>query len=374
MTVRHYLDWNATAPLRAEALAALQAALAEPGNPSSVHASGRAARRRVEDARVAVAALVGGDPERLVFTGGGTEANNLAILGQRAPHILVGGMEHDAVLAAGHSAGVPVRRIRATRDGIVDLDHLADLLRDAPAGTLVAVMLANNETGAIQPVRAVADLVHAAGGVLHCDAVQAAGKIEVDTVALAVDTLALSAHKIGGPQGVGALLVPGSIDLLPVLRGGGQERGLRAGTENVAGIAAFGAAAAAALAGLSGQAAVMALRDRLQAAMVAAAPEAVVHAANVARLPNTLCIALPGVPAETQVMAMDLAGIAVSAGSACSSGKVRPSHVLTAMGWPEAAAREAIRLSLGWSTDEVAVATAADAYAALAARRRSRAA
>jgi cysteine desulfurase len=374
MTARHYLDWNATAPLRPEALAALQAALAETGNPSSVHASGRSARRRVEDARIAVAALAGGDPERLVFTGGGTEANNLAILGQRAPHILVSGIEHDAVLSAAHSAGVPVRRIRATRDGIVDLDHLTELLCDAPTGTLVAVMLANNETGAIQPVSAVADMVHAAGGVLHCDAVQAAGKIGISAASLAADTVALSAHKIGGPQGVGALLVSGPIDLLPVLRGGGQERGLRAGTENVAGIAAFGAAATAALAGLSGQAGVMALRDHLQAAMVAVAPEAVVHAANVSRLPNTLCIALPGALAETQVMAMDLAGIAVSAGSACSSGKVRPSHVLTAMGWPEPAAREAIRLSLGWSTDEAAVAAAADAYAALAARRRSRAA
>lgn len=370
MTVRHYLDWNATAPLRAEALAALQEALLEPGNPSSVHASGRAARRRVEDARLAVAALAGGDPERLIFTGGGTEANNLAILGQRAPHILVGGIEHDAVLAAAHSTGVPVRRIRATRDGIVDMDHLAELLREAPAGTLVAVMLANNETGAIQPVRAVADMVHAAGDVLHCDAVQAAGKIAVEAAALGADTLALSAHKIGGPQGVGALLVPGPVDLLPLLRGGGQERGLRAGTENVAGIAAFGAAAKAALDGLPAQANVAALRDRLQAALLAAVPEALVHAAAVPRLPNTLCIALAGAPAETQVMAMDLAGVAVSAGSACSSGKVRPSHVLTAMGWPEAAAREAIRLSLGWSTDMAAVDAATGAYAALAARRR----
>lgn len=374
MTARHYLDWNATAPLRTEALLALQAALGEPGNPSSVHASGRAARRRVEEARAAVAVLVGGDPERLIFTGGGTEANNLAILGQRPPQVLVSGIEHDAVLAAAHSVGVPARRIRATRDGIVDLDDLAALLHEAPGGTLVAVMLANNETGAIQPIRAVADMVHAAGGILHCDAVQAVGKIPVDAAALGADTLAFSAHKIGGTQGVGAVLVAGSVDLLPLLRGGGQERGLRAGTENVAGIAAFGAAAEAARDGMTAQGSVAALRDQLQEAMLAAVPEAVVHAAKVPRLPNTLCIALPGVPAETQVMAMDLAGVAVSAGSACSSGKVRPSHVLTAMGWPETAAREAIRLSLGWSTEDAAVAAAAGAYAALAQRRRNRAA
>jgi len=341
-----YLDYNATAPLRPEALAAMAAALAETGNASSVHRFGRRARKRVEDAREAVAALVGAASAAVVFTSGGTEANNLALAGAGRERLLVSDIEHDSILAAAPAA----ERIPVGPDGVVRLDALAALLQADRRPALVAVMLANNETGVEQPLAELALLAHAHGALVHADAVQAAGKIRIDFAALGADLMALSAHKLGGPQGVGALLVRDGLAVSPQLRGGGQERGLRAGTENVAGIAGFGAAAAAARRGLPGYARLAALRGRLEEGIRALSPGTHFFGREGPRLANTACFTMPGVASETQLIALDLAGIGVSAGSACSSGKVRASHVLRAMGASEAEASCAIRVSLGWLT------------------------
>jgi cysteine desulfurase len=333
-----YLDHNATTPVRPAAAASVAAALARPGNPSSVHAAGRAARLQLERAREQVAALVGASPEEVVFTGGGTEANNLALRGTGRP-VVVSAIEHDSVLAAVEAPRVaPV-----TPSGTVDLAALAAAM---PEGALVALMLANNETGVIQPVAEAAALVHARGGLLHVDAAQAAGKIPIDMRALGADFMTLSAHKLGGPQGVGALVA--RADLASQQRGGGQERGRRAGTENLPGIAGFGAAAA----DLDDYGRLAALRDAVEAAL---ASEAVFFGREAPRLPTTTCLALPGVPSETQVIALDLAGVMVSAGAACSSGKVRPSHVLGAMGVGAELAASAIRVSFGWTSSEADV-------------------
>ena len=365
-----YLDWNATAPLRPEARAAAIEALDLGGNPSSVHRAGRAARRMVEQARAQVAALAGVAPEQVAFTSGGTEANALALGGFPARRLIVSAIEHDLVLANAPGAA----RIRVTREGVADLASLETQLARDKSPALVSLMLANNETGAIQPVTEAAKLAHAHGALFHCDAIQAAGKLPLDLRFLGCDLMTLSAHKLGGPQGVGALIVAAGIEIVPLFRGGGQERGRRAGTENLAGIAGFGAACAASLSGLSDFSRVAGLRDRAQARLEEIAPDAVAFAKDVPRLSNTLCIAMPGVPASTQVMALDLAGIMVSAGSACSSGKVRRSHVLEAMGAPETLSECAIRISLGWSTTESQIDRLAEAWGALYARCRASAA
>lgn len=338
-----YLDYNATAPLRPAARDAITEALAEGGNPSSIHGPGRAARRRVEEARETVAALAGVPPDAVVFTSGGTEANVLALSGS-GRRVVASAVEHDSVLA-GAGATVP-----CTAEGTVDLAALERLLTADPAPALVSIMAVNNETGVIQPVAAAADLAHRHGAWLHCDAVQAAGRIPLAPLAAGADLVSLSAHKLGGPAGVGALILGDGVALAPLLRGGGQERRRRAGTENVAGIAGFGAAAAAAGRELAAAAALAALRDRLEAELRAACPAVRVFGAAATRVANTSCLSMPGVPAETQVMGFDLAGIAVSAGAACSSGKVGASHVLAAMGVPDAEARTAIRVSLGWDS------------------------
>ena len=337
-----YLDYNATAPVRPQAAAAVAEALDACGNASSVHGFGRAARRIVEAAREAVAALVGADPAGVVFTGGGTEANNQAIAG--GGRTVVSAIEHESVLAAAPGA----RRVSVNAAGVVDLDDLEDALAGRPA--LVSVMLANNETGVIQPLAEASALAHAAGALVHCDAVQGAGKIPVDMGALGIDLMTLSAHKLGGPQGVGALVVSDYLELQPLLRGGGQERRRRAGTENVPGIAGFGVAARLAKENLTVEARRLTeLRDRLEAGVTVIAPDCIIHGGAAPRLPNTACIGLAGVKGEVQVMALDLAGVAVSSGAACSSGKVTPSHVLGAMG----AANDdcAIRVSLGWASE-----------------------
>ncbi|MDA9431197.1 cysteine desulfurase family protein [Bradyrhizobium sp. CCBAU 51627] len=358
MPDRVYLDWNATAPLRAEARAAMLAAYELIGNPSSVHAEGRKARRLVENGRAALAGAVGTLPRNVVFTSSGTEANALALSpGLRGPsggpvrRLLVSAVEHASVLAGGRFLAESIRQIRVTRSGVVDLDHLRDLLADGPPA-LVSIMAANNETGALQPVAEAAQIVHEAGGLVHVDAIQALGKIEFNINAVGADLATFSAHKIGGPKGVGALVVAeGLAGLEPVLRGGGQELGRRAGTENVAGIAGFGAAVKAALQALPEDAKRMAnLRDRLGKGIQAIA-RAIVFADDVERLPNTVLFTAPGLKAETAVIGFDLEGIAVSSGSACSSGKVQPSHVLAAMGFDAALAQGAVRLSLGWSTE-----------------------
>lgn len=348
MTGFVYLDYNATAPVRPEAAAAVVEALARTGNPSSVHKAGRAARAAVEQARARVAALVGAKPTEVVFTSGGSEANMAALTRSGAARLIVSAVEHDSVTETAAASGLPVQTVPVDGDGIVDLAALERLLADAPrdGGTLVSLMLANNETGVIEPVAEAASIARRLGARLHCDAVQAAGKIPFDFNDLDADYLSLSAHKLGGPQGIGALVVREICALAPLVRGGGQEQGRRSGTENVPGIVGFGVAAE--LAGLPEGAA--ALRDAWETRVRAAAPEAIILSAGAARLPNTSCVALAGIGSETQVMALDLAGIGVSAGSACSSGKVKASRVLAAMGCGEDIAGSAIRVSLGWAT------------------------
>jgi len=352
-----YMDYNATAPVRPEAVAAVAEALQVTGNASSVHGFGRHARRILEDAREAVAALVGAEPAQVIFTSGGTEANNLALNGCERERILVSAGEHDSVLQAAPEA----ERNPLDRDGRVDLAALGAALKADDRPALVSVMLANNETGVIQPLPEVVALARDHGAIVHCDVVQAAGKIALDFAELGVDLLSLSAHKLGGPQGVGALVVADSVGLRPELRGGGQERRRRAGTENLPGIAGFGAAARIAAERLGAFAALAELRDDLERQLQALAPGLIRYGAAAPRLANTACFALPGLPAETQVMALDLAGIAVSAGAACSSGKIEPSHVLRAMGATAEEATSAIRVSLGWLN------TAADIEAFVAA-------
>lgn len=362
MGERSYLDWNATAPLRLEAQAAWQAALAVPGNPSSVHAEGRAARRLVERAREEVAALVGAQPGNVFFTSGGTEANMLALTpaietaNEKRPlgRLLMSAIEHSSVRTGGRFPHSAVEDIPVSPEGLVDLAAVAEAVSRAPR-PLVSLMLANNETGVVQPVAKAAAVVHAAGGLLHVDAIQAAGRIACDIGSSGADILTLSAHKLGGPKGVGAL-VRRHDDIhfpVPLIRGGGQERGFRAGTENVAGIAAFGAAAAAARRQFEGEAAHMRkLRDALESGLRAISPQAVIFSETVERLPNTTLFAVEGVKAETAVIAFDLEGVAVSSGAACSSGKVQPSHVLAAMGVSPALTRGAVRVSLGWTSEE----------------------
>ena len=335
-----YLDHNATTPMRPSAIDALAAASRLTGNASSIHAWGRRARAAVEDARDAVAALVGVKADWVVFTGGGTEANNLAVRGIDGT-VAASAIEHPSVLKARDN----IREIPVDSDGVVRLDLIGD-------AKLFSIMLANNETGVIQPVARAAEIAKSRGAILHCDSIQAAGKVKVDLPSLGADLASLSAHKIGGPQGVGALIVRPSLRLDAVQRGGGQERGARAGTENVAGIAAFGAAAHEAARELSKMQAMSTLRDKMEAAIRTVATDAIVFGATVERLPNTSCIAMSGVSAESQLMAFDLAGIMVSSGSACSSGKVAKSHVLAAMGVADDAAETAIRVSLGWTTLE----------------------
>ena len=358
MAERTYFDWNATAPLREEARIATIAALEVAGNASSVHAEGRAARSLVEHAREQVANLVGADAKNVTFTSGATEANMHALTpaieigGRKEPRdrLFVSAIEHPSVRSGGRFAAEQVEALPVTGDGVVDLVALKSAVTRAER-PLVSIMLANNETGVIQPIAQIADTVHAANGVLHVDAVQGPGRIDCDVDALGVDLLSISSHKLGGPQGAGALVRRGDIHIAePLIKGGGQERGQRAGTENVVAIAGFGAAAIAAT--QVDVRRMAALRDRLESDLKAATPQAVVFGAGVPRLPNTTLFAVPGLKAETAIIAFDLNGIAVSSGSACSSGKVQASHVLAAMGVDPSLSRGAVRVSLGWTTTE----------------------
>jgi cysteine desulfurase len=357
MSERTYLDWNATALLRPEARAAALVALDAIGNPSSVHAEGRAARRLVEEARERVAALVGAEARNVVFTSGGTEANAQALAPTSAggaQKLLVSAIEHPSVLAGGRFPPTAIERLPVNSDGVIDLAVLENRLGALDGRVLVSLMLANNETGVVQPVSQVAHLVHEAGALLHVDAVQAAGRIVCDINALSADLLTLSGHKIGAPKGVGALIRrDAGLPIEPLITGGGQERRQRAGTENVAGIAGFGAAAHAAKGTLAADSARMsALRDRLERSLKAASPAVVIFGREAERLPNTTLFAVAGMKAETAIIAFDLEGVALSSGAACSSGKVQPSHVLAAMGVPLQLARGAIRVSLGPTTTE----------------------
>ena len=355
MSQRSYLDYNATAPLRDEVRDAFAAALPLYGNPSSVHEEGRVARSAIEAARAKVAALVGARPEDVIFTSGGTEANALALAAQtgEAWQCYMSAVEHPSVLAGGRFYRETTTTLPVTRDGVADLEILAKELEKHHLGgwrPFVSLMTANNETGAIQPVAEASKIVHSANGLFHTDAVQAAGRIKLDMAALGPDMLTLSAHKIGGPKGIGALVLGNGASVQPLIKGGGQERRRRAGTENVAGIVGFGIAAELAAADLAKVGAIATLRDELEKGVAAVAPDAIVLSARVDRLPNTSCIAVPGAKAETLVIGLDLAGVAVSSGSACSSGKVEASHVLSAMGVPEELAQGAIRVSLGFAT------------------------
>jgi len=354
-----YLDANASEPLRPEAREAMLDAMAAAGNPASVHGAGRAARRTLEDARETIAAAFGARPDRVIFTSGATEANALALHATAAGRrVLIGASEHDSLLAAAPDAP----RLPVNRDGRADLDALAAFVAAGPAW--VALMAANNETGTLQPIAEAAVLCRRHGAWLHVDAVQAAGRMKLDLGALGAHSLALSGHKLGGPQGAGALLLAEAVAPRPLLAGGGQERGWRAGTPAVPAVAGFAAAVRAAR-----------QDDRLaplRAIIEDAARDAgaIVCGAGAPRLANTTCLALPGVRADAQVIALDLAGIAVSAGAACSSGKVAPSHVLTAMGLGRLAG-EAIRVSLPWNATESDACAFADAYPAIAARLRA---
>jgi len=306
----------------------------------------------IEDARSAIAEAVGAQARNVIFTSSGTEANVLALVPTAArDRLLVSAIEHPSVLAGGRFPAGSVEHLPVTGSGEVDLAALERRVAALEGRALVSLMLANNETGVVQPVSQAASVVHAAGGTLHVDAVQAAGRIPCDINALDADLLTLSGHKIGAPKGIGALVGRAPVD--PLVKGGGQERGLRGGTENVAGIAGFGAAAAAARGGLaSARGRMAALRDRLEAGLKGTSPQMIIFGAQSERLPNTTLFAVPGMKAETAVIAFDLAGVAVSAGSACSSGKVQPSHVLAAMGVPPQLATAAVRVSLGPGTTE----------------------
>ena len=355
--MRIYLDHNATSPLRPSVKEALMNRLGAPLNPSSVHQEGRQGRKVIEAAREKVAALVGADPKAVVFTSGGTEANNMAL----SPRVqfgsevrlfnalFVSAVEHPCVLAGGRFSKEKMHQLPVDENGVVDLVKTASLLADADA-PFVSVMLANNETGVIQPIEALADIVHERDGFLHVDAVQAAGKIPIDIFELEADSMTVSAHKIGGPQGVGALIRRQvGVGIPALLTGGGQELGYRGGTENVGGIEGFGVAAEEALAKLPADST---LQNQLENGLKALSNEIVIFSEAARRLPNTTCFSLPNKRAETAVIAYDMAGIAVSSGSACSSGKGGAFHVLEAMGVPQEQAAGAIRVSTGWDSEE----------------------
>ncbi|NBX65575.1 MAG: cysteine desulfurase [Proteobacteria bacterium] len=350
-----YLDHNATTAIKPPVIEAVAGVMRDTGNASSVHAAGRSARAHVEDARRHVAALCRADAKGVIFTSGATEANNTVLKHFASGRILTSGIEHPSVIEA--VAGT--ERIPVSQNGIVDLSALKKMLEGG--ASLVSVMLVNNETGVIQPVAEISKLAKATGARVHCDAVQAAGRIPIDITALGIDYLTLSAHKMGGPQGVGALVTVAGAPPVKLIHGGGQERRQRAGTENIAGIHGFGIAAAAALADMEAYHKLASLRDAIEARI----DGITVFGNKSPRVANTTCFALEGVPADTQLMALDLAGICVSSGSACSSGSVKPSHVLEAMGIAPALATAALRVSLGWNTTAADIETFIETYTRL---------
>ncbi|CCE95931.1 cysteine desulfurase family protein [Sinorhizobium fredii] len=379
---RIYMDWNATAPLLPEARDAFLSALGAVGNPSSVHGEGREVRGLIESARRDVAALCGAQASSVIFTSGATEAANMVLTPDfrmgRTPlklgKLYVSAIEHPAVREGGRFARENVCEVPVTGDGVVDCAALESLLsaHDRQTGLpIVAVMLANNETGIIQPIAEVSAIVRAHGGLLVVDAVQAAGRLPLSIESLGADFLIVSSHKVGGPKGAGALIARGEIMMpQPLIRGGGQEKGHRSGTENAPALVGFAAAARIAADNLEARtAAIAALRDRLEAQMLESAPDVVIHGRNALRIANTSFFTLPGLKAETGQIAFDLEGVALSAGSACSSGKVGQSHVLTAMGYDPR--QGALRLSIGASTTQAEIERCAAVFAKVAARRRS---
>ncbi|WP_135078659.1 cysteine desulfurase family protein [Terasakiella sp. SH-1] len=335
-----YMDHNATAPIYPAVVDAMTHALSHVGNPSSVHRSGREARKLMEEAREQVARLVNVPSDWVIFTSGGTEADALALNGVDVDRVLVSSVEHAAVMQARDDLEV----LEVDKNGVVSLEALEKALKGDDRATLVSIVGANNETGVIQPLKEIVEICHAHGALIHSDAVQLAGKCDFDMQSLGLDLISLSAHKLGGPQGVGALVKRAGLTLTPLNKGGGQERSMRGGTENLSGIVGFGAAVEE----KRDFSAIKALRDELEVQIKALG--AVVFGETVERIPNTSYFAIEGMASERQVMALDLAGVMVSAGSACSSGKVKASHVLKAMGVKDELAGSAIRVSLGWNS------------------------
>lgn len=347
-----YLDHNATTPLKPAVLAEMQQVLVLPGNASAIHKAGRNARRLIEEARGTLARFVKADSRAVVvFTSGATEANNLVLKGAGVERVLVSAIEHPSVLQAREDKEI----IPVLPGGVVDLAALDRMLEGNDRQTLISVMLVNNETGVIQPIDKVMDIAKKRGALVHTDAVQAAGRIDIDMQKLGVDFLTLSAHKLGGPQGTGCLVIGNCVAVTPQLRGGNQEKNIRAGTENLAGIVGF--ARAVELADAAGFQKLAALRDKMESELKRAAPALKVFGADAPRVANTSMFALPGASSETQLIALDLAGICVSNGSACASGTVKPSHVLKAMGATDAEAGSSLRVSLGWNSTEKEVET-----------------
>lgn len=378
---RTYMDWNATAPLLPAVRDVLVSALEIAGNPSSVHREGRAARAAVEAARRDVAALAGAQASHVTFTSGATEAANLVLTPDfkmgRAPlrygRLYASAIEHPAFREGGRFGKTDVTEIPVTSAGVIDLAALEVLLSSHDKSTglpMVACMLVNNETGILQPVAEAARLVHVVGGLMVVDAVQAAGRVPLDINALDADFLVISSHKLGGPKGAGALISRGEVMMpMPLIHGGGQEKGHRSGTENTLSVIGFGAAAVVAAEKLADEAArVGALRAKLEHGMRVNAPDVIIHGADVARVGNTTFFTLPGLKAETGQIAFDIEGIALSAGSACSSGKVGESHVLSAMGHDPKLG--ALRISLGHATDEADIDRTLAAFTKIAGRRR----
>lgn len=366
MPIRAYFDHNAAAPLSAAARRAIAVAIEVTGNPSSVHADGRAARRIIEDARAEIAGATGAQAADVVFAGSGTEACQLMLRHTGRTRLLAAATEHVAVLASPHET-LPVQK-----NGLLDLDAFDNALGSDGADAVVAVMLANNETGVIQPIAEIAEIAHARGALLAVDAAQALGKIKIDIGELGADALALSSAKVGGPLGVGAAVFRTGVTPTALIAGGGQERGLRGGSENVIGVAGFGAAAADVPDLLKRQPEIARLRDRLEAAIVSVAPIASAAGGDAPRLASTSALPMPGTPASTQVMALDLAGFSVSAGAACSSGKVGRSHVLDAMGLPDDIVESTIRVSLGPDATDAQIDGFTEAWRALYSARNAR--
>tara|TARA_B100001939_G_scaffold201813_4_gene173451 strand:+ start:3823 stop:4950 length:1128 start_codon:yes stop_codon:yes gene_type:complete len=347
---RVYLDYNATAPVYPEVIEEVAKVLAEGGNASSVHAAGRAAKARLEKSRQIIADMLNCRPQMITFTSGGTEANNFALKASGAKRLIISAAEHDSILEVARTFAGEVEILPLDHKGYVRRDILQQLLDKSEAPTVVSIMLANNETGVLQDIAALAEMVHDHGALFHTDAIQALGKVPVDFRTLGVDMMSLSAHKVGGPQGVGALIAWEKLDILPLIQGGGQEVGRRSGTENIAGIAGFAKAVSLVPRSLQKAAEIREWRDEMEQILLSHAPDAKIFGAESERLPTVSSILMPGVNSETQVMAFDLDGLCVSAGSACSSGKVKSSHVITAMGGTPEEAASTLRLSLGWAT------------------------
>ncbi len=347
-----YLDYNATALMKPAVIEEMTRVMNIGGNPSSVHSLGRGAKTIMEQARQTIAQVINCRPQKIIFTGGGTEANNIALKSTGMDHIITTTTEHDSILGIKDNFEGSVEYLTVDEKGQISPEDLQKALEDCPKNTLVSIMLTNNETGVVQDIKTLVEITHEAGALFHTDAIQALGKIPVDFRDLSVDMMSFSAHKLSGPQGVGALVALEKIDIQSIIFGGGQEVGRRSGTENLAGIAGFGKAAGLVPENLNIMEKLGFYRDHIEQEISNHAPDVIFYGATSKRLPNTSTILMPGVSSETQVMAFDLDGICVSSGSACASGKVKPSHVVSAMGASEEQALSTIRVSLGWNTTE----------------------